>query len=326
MSKKVWVIDDIPKKQVSAIKISQSDIPIFKQKSPIQRNPSLSFSLSIIIWGCGQFYNKQVKLGILFFLLMINFYLLMSIVTIHWEFIKSSFETIYIDASSTLLICGFCYLAGLIVWHFNAWQAYVKSASINEKSLKGIRMRLLPAICSLLIPGWGQILNGQTKKGVFFQICAVTGIAIISFIIIIFLKWPTLESSRSRLIVEWVFSVSVFLSPFILMMWIVNIFDAAKVSIKNSIKIPLSKRMKYAVKKIRYRFQIYGLKNTILPLIKRAALLILLLIFCVIMYHSIPNKFYVQQVHNLGNRLSDKEMTVIPDIIEYFLKGSIKTK
>ena len=84
--------------------------------------------------------------------------------------------------------------------------------------------------------------------------------------------------------------------------------------------------MKYAVKKIRYRFQIYGLKNTILPLIKRAALLILLLIFCVIMYHSIPNKFYVQQVHNLGNRLSDKEMTVIPDIIEYFLKGSIKAK
>jgi len=315
MNKKVWVIDDIPKKQVSAIKISQSNIPIFKQNSPIQRNPSLSFSLSLIIWGCGQFYNRQVRLGMLNLLLMINFYLFMSIGIMHWKSIKSSFETIYVDGSGTLLILGFFYISGLIVWHLNAWQAYFKSISISERSFKGIKMKLLPAVCSLLMPGWGQLLNGQTKKGVFFQLFALTGVAILPFIFIILIVWPMLESSRSRLIIEWIFSIGVVLSPFILMMWIVNIFDAAKVSINNTKKVPLPKRITYAIKKYRYHIQIYGLKNAVLPLIKRTTLAILLLIFCVITYHSVPTKFYMQQLQNLGNRISEKEMTVVPHII-----------
>ena len=316
MSKKVWVIDDVPTKQVSTTKVSKSDIPIIKLKRPVQRNPFLSFSLSIIVWGSGQFYNRQIRLGILYFLFMINFYLFMSIITIYWGFIKSSFKTIYIDGSGTILIFGIFYLAGIIVWHLNAWQAYFKSTSINEQSLKGVRMKLLPVMCSLIIPGWGQLLNGQTKKGVFFQVFSITAIAILSFILIILLVWPTLESSQSRLIVEWIFTISVILSPFILVIWIVNIFDAAKVSLNSSMKIPLSKRINYALKKMSYRIQVYGLKNTMLPLIKRTTLICILLLFCVINYHSISKKFYIDQLNKLGNRLSERDMTVIPEIIK----------
>jgi hypothetical protein len=316
MSKKVWVIEDSSKNQVSATKIRQTNISTFKQKNTEQRNPSLAYSLSIIIWGCGQFYNRQWKLGILFLLFMINFYLFMIIVIMYWESIKSSFESIYVDCSGTLLICGFFYLSGLIVWHFNAWHAYFKSIKINARSLKGIKMTSLPAICSLLMPGWGQLLNGQTKKGLFFQSFALTGFATLPFILIIFLVWPTLEASRSRFIIEWIFSISITLSPFILMMWIVNIFDAAIVSIDNTKKEPLPIRIKHATNRLRYHIQIYGWKNAVLPLIKRATLVILLLIFCGINYHFVPKKFYMQQLQNLGNRMSEKEMTIIPSIIK----------
>ena len=316
MSKKVWVIEDSPENQVSATKVSQTDSSTFQQKSTEQRHPSLAYSLSIIIWGCGQFYNKQWKLGILFLLSMINFYLFLSIVALYWKSIQSSFESIYIDSSGTLLIISFFYLSGLIVWHFNTLQAYFQSLKINVRSHKGINMKLLPAVCSLLMPGWGQLLNGQTKKGLFFQLFAFTGFATIPFIVIIFLVWPTLEASRSRLIIEWVFSISIILLPFLLMAWIFNILDAGIMSIDNAKKEPLPTRMKYAVKRFRYHVQLYGWKNAVLPLIQRTTLIILLLISCGISYHYVPQKFYVQQLQNLEARMSEKEMTVIPAIIK----------
>jgi hypothetical protein len=316
MSQKVWVIDERPEKQISATKIDQRITPVVQQKNNKQKSPSLAYSLSIIIWGFGQFYNRQWKLGIIFLLFMINFYLFVSIVVIYWESIKSFFEAINVDCSGPLLIFGFSYLSGLIVWHLSAWQAHFKSIMINARYHKDSKIKLLPAVCSLLMPGWGQVLNGQAKKGLFFQSFALTGLATLPFIFIIFLVWPTLEASRSRLIIEWIFSISIILSPFILMMWIVNIYDAAKVSIDNTKKEPLPIRIKYATNRFRYHIQIYGWKNAVLPLIRRSILTFLLLIFCVITYHSVPKQFYVQQLQSLGNRMSEKEMTVIPGIIK----------
>ena len=315
MSKKVWVIGDSPAKQSSASRISQKNFSTLQQKSTEQRNPSLAYSLSIIIWGCGQFYNRQWRLGILFLLFMIIFYLCAGIVFMYWESITSFFESIYVDGSGTLIILGFFYLLGLIVWHFNAWQAYFKSIKINTRSFNGTRMTLLPAVCSLLMPGWGQLLNGQTKKGLFFELLALTGLATLPFILIIFMIWPILEASRSRLIIEWIFSISIILSPLVLVMWMFNIIDAA-MSTDNTKKQSLPVRIKYAKKRFRYHIQIYGWKNAVLPLIKRTTLVILLLIFCGISYHFVPKKFYVQQLQNLGNRMSEKDMTVIPGIIK----------
>jgi len=321
MSRKVWVIEDSPEGQVSPTKISQRIIPAIQQKSDKQRNPSLAYSLSIIIWGWGQFFNRQWRLGILSLLFMINFYLFISIVIIYWESFRFYFELVYFDCSGALLVFFLFYLSGLIFWYFNAWQAYYKRIMINAMSSEGIKMQLLPPVCSLLMPGWGQLLNGQTKKGLFFQLFAFTGFATLPFILIILFVWPTLEASRSRLIIEWIFSISVILSPFILMMWIYNIFDAAKVSIDKTKKASLPRRIKYARNRFRYHMQIRGWKNALFPLIKRTMLVILLLIFCVITYHSVPKKFYMQQLQNLGNRMSQKEMTVIPGIIKKLLNS-----
>lgn len=318
-SQKVWVIEDSPG-QVSLIKKSQKNIPTFKQKTKQknseQRNPSLAYSLSIVIWGCGQFYNKQWRFGVLFFLVMIMFYALIGITVTFWESITSSFESVYINRSSTFLILNFFYLLGLIMWHFNAWQAYFRSIKINQKAPKGLKGKLLPAVCSLLIPGWGQLLNGQTKKGLFFGSLLLTGLVALPSILVTILAWSTLDASGSRIIIEWIFSISIILSPFFILMWIVNIFDAAKVSIDHTKKVSLSRRIKYAIKRFRYDIQIYGRKNAVLSRLKRTIVLIILLIICGTAYHFVPKKFYMQQLQNLGNRLLEKEMTVIPGIIK----------
>ena len=186
MNQRVWVIEDNPEKQVSTPKINESIISTFQQKSTKERNPSLAYSLSIIIWGCGQFYNRQWRLGIMFLLYMINFYLSMIIAINYWKPMKSFFESIGIDFSTMLLIFAFFYLLGLIVWQFNAWQAYLKSIKINPRSHKGIKIRFFPAFCSFLMPGWGQLLNGQTKKGAFFSVIRFNWFCHIIFIISLF--------------------------------------------------------------------------------------------------------------------------------------------
>jgi TM2 domain-containing membrane protein YozV len=341
MSKKVWVLDDIPGKQVSLSKKGQkvwvledsfeeeisakrdnhSSISALLQNRE-QKNPSLAYSLSILIWGCGQFYNRQWRSGVLFLLFMIMFTVFMGVVVVYWQFITSSFESVYISHSEAFLILGFFYLLGLIVWHFNAWQAYFRSIKMNQKSTKNIKGTVLPAVCSLLMPGWGQLLNGQTKKGLFFQLFSFTGLAVFPFIIITFLLWPTLETSRSRFIIEWIFSMGILLFPFFLLIWLLNIFDAAKVSLDYRKKEPFRMRMKYVINRFRYHMQVYGWKNALLAFVKRNALVIVLLVFCVISFHYVPRKFYGQQLQNLGDRMTERDMTVIPDIIRKLPRGS----
>jgi len=326
MGKKIWVIEDSPEKQVSATRTSQTNISTFQQKNTEQRNPSLAYSLSIIIWGCGQFYNKQWRSGTLFFLFMIMFYAFMGIAVMNWESIASVFESVYVNRSEAFIILSIFYLLGLLVWHYNAWQAYFRSININQKAPKGLKGTLLPGVCSLLMPGWGQLLNGQTKKGLFFVLFFLTGLVTLPFIVVTLLVWPTLDASRSRIIIEWIFSISVILSPFLLFIWIVNIFDAIIVSMDNTKKESLRIKIKYATKRFRYHIQVYGWKNALLALIKRSTLAILLLICCGISYHYVPKKFYMQQLQNIEKQMSEKDMTVIPTIIKKLSNNVILDK
>ena len=48
------------------------------------RNPAVALSLSLWVWGGGQFYNRQWQLGFLYFLFMINFYLFPSVIIHYW--------------------------------------------------------------------------------------------------------------------------------------------------------------------------------------------------------------------------------------------------
>jgi hypothetical protein len=316
MSKKVWVIEDPHEEPVFKTPKPERIISAAQYTNIKQVNPALAYSFSLLIWGSGQFYNRQWKLGILFMLLMINFYLIMSIVIMYWEPIKTSCGPLCDNNSGILITSISFYLSGLIIWHFNALQAYFKTYKINAKSFKGISIRLLPVICSLLMPGWGQFLNGQTKKGLLFQTFALAGLAAFPTIFIIFLFWPILEASRARIILEWIFTISIFLAPLILMMWLFSIFDAAKVNINDIKKEHLSKRIKYAINKFRHRIQLYGWKNAMIFYIKRTVLISLFLILFVISYHFFPTNYYIHKLQNMGNHMSQKEMTVIPNLIK----------
>ncbi len=315
MSQKVWVIKDSFKRSDS--NAAGGVISAFHQDVK-HKNPALAYSLSLLIWGCGQLYNRKWKSGILLFLFMIMFYLSMSMIIIHWTAIVKFFRSADVSLSETLLICGFFHLSGLITWHFNSCHAYFKAIKSNNNYFKGIRSILLPAACSLLMPGWGQFLNGQPKKGICFQIFSLAGLFAFPAILIVFLFWPTLEASQARLMVEWIFMISLIFTPFIVMIWLFSVYDAARVSMDNLKKEPLRKRIGYQINRHRHDIQVYGWKNAVLSIVKRIFIVILLLTLGVIGYHYIPKSYYIQQLMDLGNKISQEGMTVIPGLINYF--------
>jgi hypothetical protein len=83
-------------------------------------------------------------------------------------------------------------------------------------------------------------------------------------------------------------------------------------------KEPLRKRIGYQKNRYRHDIQVYGWKNAMLPIVKRTVIVILLLALVVIGYHYIPKRYYIQQLMDLGDRISKEGMTLIPGLINYF--------
>ncbi len=317
MSQKVWVVREHNERAVADAQIT-GRISEFHQEKPKHRNPALAYSLSLFFWGCGQLYNRRWRSGILLFFSMVIFCSSMCMIVIYWNSLVNFFGSINISRSETLLICAFFYFSGSLVWYFNSCHAYFKTVRNNGYPFEGVKSVLLPVVCSFLIPGWGQFLNGQSKKGVFFQIFWFAGLIALPAVLVVSMIWSTLDSSQARLVIEWIFTISIIFTPFILTIWLFGIYDAARVSMDNLRREPFRKRIQYQINRYRHNIQMCGWGNTILPITKRIVLIILLLVFGAVNYQYIPKSYYIRHLQGLGDRFSQKGMTVIPHLINNF--------
>ncbi len=135
----------------------------------------IASTLSLFVWGAGQAYNGQLKLGLLLFLTEV-----LAVVG-HWSVAKlwpSLKELGHIFAVSeqeifiSLAIVDFLMVFLLL---YNVAQAY-HQAEIDAGPFEGFRQPVLSALASLVVPGWGQLLNAQIGKALFFLFCLLAGI------------------------------------------------------------------------------------------------------------------------------------------------------
>jgi hypothetical protein len=319
MKEKVWVINDFGKEPIRRRPISSG-----VEKPPpkrMERNPALALSLSLLLWGGGQFYNRQWKQGVLFLLLMANFYMFLGIAVLYRGYAAQLLEYVHITRSSALAALWICYFTGLVIWMLNAVQAYYSTTRTLPGPFEGVRNPLLPFLCSLLMPGWGQFLNGQARKGMFFLCFGVAGLAALSAVLIIFPRLPALEPSKARLFLEGVLTASVIASPVLLLMWIVGVHDATRVCLDAFKKEPLQKRIMRSFDSMRRKKWIRGA----VPHLKQALLLVLLLVISVIVgRHYFPKSYYVDTLHNLQGELVHKEMVLLPRLIDRVLPASLQ--
>lgn len=311
--KTVWKIDD-PK----AWSTSHETTPRTATHSVgLQRNPALAFSLSLLFWGGGQLYNRQRALGLLFVLLMVNFYMVLGMVIVYWEFMITFLKAVPITRSQAFIACGILYLSGLIFWVINTLQAYHQASQTRINEFEGVKNPLLPLFCSLMVPGWGQFLNGQPKKGGCFLIFTLAGFFAFPALVFIPLLWSSLETFSDRFLLENVLVFALALCPLVFLVWLLGIYDALKVCLDPLKKEPFRKRIKYAINRLRIKGWVHGA----LPQVKLTLMLSLFLVLSLTVgYYYFPQKTYVVLLQNLQTRLYQQKMVLLPYFINQFLQ------
>jgi hypothetical protein len=306
----VWVIPDPWEKPSSVIKKKPKKIPEAKPKER-GRSPATALSLSLFLWGAGQIYNGQRELGFLFLLVMANFYTLLSMIWLHWEVLFSFLGKFQITPFEVLITGGLFFFCGLLFWFIVALHAYYTSQG-RSPSIGGEERSMIPPLCSFVIPGWGQFLNGQSKKGIFFFVLTIPGLLALSALVTIPRLWPSVESASERLFLEKILMITALTMPVFLLTWIIGIYDAGRVSLDPDKKERLWNRMKYAVNRLRMK----GWGRGVLPRLEMILMLVLFLTFFVAYsYYYFPKKFYTDRLESLQTTLSEQGMVLIPNVI-----------
>lgn len=307
----VWVIQDPFEKPSSAIRKKTKKIPEAKPKER-GRNPTTALSLSLLLWGAGQIYNGQRELGFLFLLIMANFYTFLGMMWFHWEALLSLLGKFQITSFEVFVAYGLFYFCGLLFWFISALHAYYTSKG-QPSSIDGEDRSILPPLCSFLMPGWGQFLNGQNKKGLLFLLSTIPGLLALFALGTIPRLWPTLDSAAQRLFLEKILMVAVLTVPAFLLTWIIGIYDAGRVSLEPDKKEPLFNRMKYAVNRLRMK----GWERGVMPHLETVLMLALFLtFFLTYSYYYFPKKFYTDRLESLERTLSEQGMVLIPRVID----------
>jgi TM2 domain-containing membrane protein YozV len=312
MPEKVWVLES------PTIKSDKKDGTATKVTEPTEagKNPAIAATLSLFIWGTGQFYNRKWKWGLLFILMMVNFYGISALVIVYWNILAPYLETFHITPSNALMGTEAFWLMGLIFWVSNVLHAYYGAEKNRTKPFEGINHPFLVSLCSFLIPGWGQLLNGQPKKAFFFLIIAAAGFAAVTAPVSIFFIWPLLAAIDDRIAAEWMVVAAVVIFPLVLLMWLVGLYDAVKVGLDPVKKEPLRNRFEYAINRIRIK----GLARGVLPQMKVFLMLASFLVLTLALgYFYFPLNNYAPLLRSLEKATEDRGMVLTPYLIDHLL-------
>jgi hypothetical protein len=278
-----------------------------------QKDPAKAYNHSMFYWGGGQLYNDQLRKGGVFMVLMLLVFGGTVLGIIYRAELYEFLQNRSISRSRAFLAAEVLLFLVLLFWVSNAADAYrIAARSRKKKRFPGVSSRVTPFLGSLVVPGWGQFLNGQPIKGSLFSVLAVIASFSVLSVILTFLAWPLLDADDARFIVEGISAVCLLIVPLVPLLWTFSAYDAFKVSHDDLLKEPLWERIKAAY----YRGRTQGLVRGVFPQIKGTLMLVLFLAFFVIVvrYWS-PLEFYATLLSSVQTLLRDRGMTIVPELI-----------
>jgi len=303
MEETVWVIEDPD----NYLKRKIEEAPPIEQK-----NPAVAYTLSFLLWGAGQIYNGQMLKGLLFLLLMLIFCAGSVLFIVYMKPVLHFLRYINIANAEIFIICEILFFSALIFWNYNAGNAYHKAMKMRRDPFTGVQSRVLPFLCSLFVPGWGQFLNGQARKGSIFIGFSILSLFSMVSIPLVFVFWTSLEASKARFIIEGILAITLLFAPFIPFIWLFGCSDALKVSLDDTKKESFIKRLKY----VNNRRRLQGWGKGVFPHIKLTLKLgLFLVLLLVISYFYFPKEYYTSQLRNIQTRLYRQEMVIVPHLI-----------
>jgi len=166
---KIWVVKD-PDEFLSAEE-TMSISPELSHSS--EKSPAAAYSLSLLFWGAGQIYNGQKRKGRRFLFLMLLSCTGAVMSLLFWKTLFHMLRSHDISCLSIFIAAEVLFFGALVFWSYNAGDACHTAVRARTTPFTEVPSRVLPVLCSLLIPGWGQHLNGQPVKGSLFAFFSI---------------------------------------------------------------------------------------------------------------------------------------------------------
>lgn len=315
MQKKIW---EIPNTIVDSASNKGEETPSTKKVShpylkANEKSPAIAAALSLFLWGSGQIYNKDTRHGLSLLIAMAVFGLSFSMILINWDTVFTFLKGIGLTPINIILMFFFLYALIILLWYGNIIHAYFTADRTRDEPFNGIDYPVLSGIASTLVPGLGQILNGQFRKGMLYLLSFFAGIFCLTFIISSAALWPLIDLEHERSSFETMLlaaAIMVFISS---LLWLINIFDAVIVAFTPVKKESIIKRLRYSINRIkskRSQIELWGR-------MKVSFFLVLLLILSVAISYSVfPKEYYYNTLTSLSRDLNKNGMKVLPAFIQ----------
>jgi TM2 domain-containing membrane protein YozV len=312
MNQKIWIINDetgsfpAERRLENRVEAGRDD-----RRAKAHKNPALAFSLSLLVWGSGHLYLRDICLGSIFLGCMLLFYAALTSVVVFWEPIIRFVAENHLPLPLLLFAAVLSFTFGLCCWLYNAVHAYSQAADLRIEPFRGASNELWPLLGSLILPGWGQFMNGQPKKGLFFLLFGALSCFSVAFMMLGSAVWPILHSSEKFLLEIYLYA-TLLVIPLCLLMWLAAAHDAFWSCREPVRKRPFRNRWQFA----RERIRTHGISRYLLPKMKAAVLsgLLLALAFMVGRQH-VPKSYYLAYLEKIEMDMMNYQMRMIPELV-----------
>jgi hypothetical protein len=278
------------------------------------RDAARAASLSLFLWGGGQLYNGQRAIADWLLLLQVLFFGVIAVGAIFWSRLAGWLDWYFRLDTTGPAVLALLFVWGAAGWIWGALQAYREADRRSPERFAGKEREGSAALCSLAVPGWGQYLNGQPRKGATFQaLVLLEGLAWLT-LLAAYSGFESLQRPENRAVVEQALLWAAAAVPLLAFAHVLSAYDALKVARYPGLRQGPWLRMKFAW--TRYRTgtarQLPSAKRRI-----RALVLILLLVTAdvVAIFYS-PRSFYANQAAWLARHLRGKGMVQVPALLD----------
>jgi hypothetical protein len=311
MKEKVWFIDDSSWQEMPA-RTPRNDPPSERNQADSRslsavsgKSPALSFSLSMVVWGSGDLYSGFYRPGLIALAVMLFFSAPLFTVVFFRNEARLFVDRIGLSAAVLAAGGGIYLLAVLVCWLTNAVGSYHRTLRLRTDAFHGVDNGLWPLCGSILFPGWGQFLNGQPKKGLFFLLWGAAGIFAVFVLAATWFLWPGLAAIPAGPVLDICLIAAVAVFPLSLLMWIVSVYDSFV-----SCQQPFIDKLQRHTTGGRVRH-----RNLLKSLVPRWTAILALLLALSVGYQLVPAGYYRHTLEKIRIETKNRNMVLIPELI-----------
>jgi len=191
--------------------------------------PAAAATLSMWIWGSGQLLNGDRDLAVLLALWQVQIAALHYLVCMTWGSLRRLAHLFFVSEWELLLAAAALDFWFIFLWLFNVSQAY-RSAERRRGVFTGLKQWWLSGTASLLVPGWGQILNGQRMKGLCFLFAFLTQGWVLAFYFLTPLYRVVSDLDPNQTLLRAVIQGGQITLGATALLWLLSIYDAVLVA------------------------------------------------------------------------------------------------